>query len=102
MKTPRHIIPEWYFLPFYAILKLVPYKTLGILLMIGTLLFPIALPFLNISFKRYSLPNKKNMQQLLQGLTKEIKIYFKRKITVGNLKYPLNGVIWSWSLLNLN
>jgi quinol-cytochrome oxidoreductase complex cytochrome b subunit len=31
--TPKHIVPEWYFLPFYAILRSIPDKTLGILTM---------------------------------------------------------------------
>lgn len=31
--TPPHIVPEWYFLPFYTILRIVPDKTYGILLM---------------------------------------------------------------------
>lgn len=31
MKTPTHIVPEWYFLLFYAILKLIPNKSLGLL-----------------------------------------------------------------------
>jgi ubiquinol-cytochrome c reductase cytochrome b/c1 subunit len=31
--TPPHIVPEWYFLPFYAILRAVPNKLGGVLLM---------------------------------------------------------------------
>ena len=27
--TPAHIVPEWYFLPFYAILRAIPDKLLG-------------------------------------------------------------------------
>ena len=30
--TPLHIVPEWYFLPYYAILRAIPHKGLGILL----------------------------------------------------------------------
>ena len=33
LKTPVHIIPEWYFLPFYTILRSVPQKTGGVLAM---------------------------------------------------------------------
>lgn len=29
--TPHSIVPEWYFLPFYAILRAIPNKTLGVL-----------------------------------------------------------------------
>ncbi|WP_442861120.1 cytochrome b, partial [Caulobacter sp. HMWF025] len=33
--TPAHIVPEWYFLPFYAILRAVPDKLMGVLAMFG-------------------------------------------------------------------
>jgi quinol-cytochrome oxidoreductase complex cytochrome b subunit len=33
--TPKHIVPEWYFLPFYLILKLISVKWIGILAMIA-------------------------------------------------------------------
>jgi len=40
--TPRHIVPEWYFLPFYAILRSIPHKAAGILAMVFSLLiFPL-------------------------------------------------------------
>lgn len=45
--TPKHIVPEWYFLSFYIILKLITIKWIGILVMFGFMLFPIILPFLN-------------------------------------------------------
>ena len=45
--TPKHIVPEWYFLSFYIILKLITIKWLGILIMFIFMLFPIVLPFLN-------------------------------------------------------
>ena len=37
--TPAHIVPEWYLLPFYAILRSVPDKLGGVLLMFGAYLF---------------------------------------------------------------
>lgn len=37
--TPLHIVPEWYFLPFYAILKSVPNKRLGVFLMAASILY---------------------------------------------------------------
>jgi len=37
--TPTHIVPEWYFLPFYAILRSIPNKNLGILLMLAAIVF---------------------------------------------------------------
>ena len=39
MVTPAHIVPEWYFLPFYAILRAVPDKLGGVLLMFGAIWF---------------------------------------------------------------
>ena len=37
LATPSHIVPEWYFLPFYAILRAVPDKLLGVLGMFGAI-----------------------------------------------------------------
>jgi ubiquinol-cytochrome c reductase cytochrome b subunit len=47
--TPAHIVPEWYFLPFYAILRAVPDKLGGVILMFGSILILFALPFLDKS-----------------------------------------------------
>jgi ubiquinol-cytochrome c reductase cytochrome b subunit len=33
LKTPAHIVPEWYFLPFYAILRAIPHKLGGVVAM---------------------------------------------------------------------
>lgn len=49
VKTPSHIVPEWYFLPFYAILKGIPHKVGGILAMFGSLLMLLMLPFLHVA-----------------------------------------------------
>ena len=38
LQTPAHIVPEWYFLPFYAILRAVPDKLMGVLLMFAAVL----------------------------------------------------------------
>lgn len=45
--TPAHIVPEWYFLPFYAILRSIPNKLGGVLAMIGAILILYTLPFSN-------------------------------------------------------
>jgi quinol-cytochrome oxidoreductase complex cytochrome b subunit len=45
MVTPPHIVPEWYFLPFYAILRSVPDKLAGVLLMFAAIVVLILLPF---------------------------------------------------------
>ena len=35
LQTPAHIVPEWYFLPFYAILRAIPNKLLGVIALFG-------------------------------------------------------------------
>ncbi|NBV54317.1 MAG: cytochrome b [Proteobacteria bacterium] len=47
--TPAHIVPEWYFLPFYAILRAIPIKELGVLAMFGSILIMFVLPWLDRS-----------------------------------------------------
>jgi ubiquinol-cytochrome c reductase cytochrome b subunit len=47
--TPQHIVPEWYFLPFYAILRAVPNKLGGVLLMFGAIAVLFVLPWLDTS-----------------------------------------------------
>ena len=66
LSTPAHIVPEWYFLPFYAILRSTIYeqlftplaifgwfgitaKLMGVLLMFGSLIVLLALPWLDTS-----------------------------------------------------
>ena len=52
--TPAHIVPEWYFLPFYAILRSIPDKLGGVVAMISAILALILLPFINTSEIRSS------------------------------------------------
>ena len=33
LSTPPHIVPEWYFLPYYAILRAIPNKLMGVVAM---------------------------------------------------------------------
>lgn len=47
--TPAHIVPEWYFLPFYAILRAVPDKLGGVLMMFGAIILLFFLPYLDRS-----------------------------------------------------
>jgi ubiquinol-cytochrome c reductase cytochrome b/c1 subunit len=49
MVTPNHIVPEWYFLPYYAILRAVPNKLLGVILMFSSVLILLLLPWLDTS-----------------------------------------------------
>jgi len=47
--TPPHIVPEWYFLPFYAILRAIPDKLGGVLCMFGAIAVLFLLPWLDTS-----------------------------------------------------
>ncbi len=47
--TPAHIVPEWYYLPFYAILRAIPSKLGGVLMLIGSLVVLVFLPWLDTS-----------------------------------------------------
>jgi len=47
--TPAHIVPEWYFLPFYAILRAIPDKLSGVLAMFGAIACLFVLPWLDTS-----------------------------------------------------
>ncbi|MFY9658304.1 MAG: cytochrome b/b6 [Methylocystis sp.] len=49
MVTPAHIVPEWYFLPFYAILRAIPSKLFGVIALFAAVLLPAALPWLDPS-----------------------------------------------------
>ena len=48
-ETPAHVVPEWYFLAFYAILRGIPHKTGGILTMFGSIVVLFIIPFVNSS-----------------------------------------------------
>jgi ubiquinol-cytochrome c reductase cytochrome b subunit len=49
LKTPPHIVPEWYFLPFYAILRAIPSKLGGVICMFGALVVLFFIPWLDTS-----------------------------------------------------
>ena len=49
MNTPSSIVPEWYLLPFYAILRSIPNKLLGVVAMFGSLLILLILPLTDLS-----------------------------------------------------
>ena len=56
LQTPAHIVPEWYFLPFYAILRSVTFslfgieaKLLGVIAMFGAIAVLFVLPWLDTS-----------------------------------------------------
>ena len=47
--TPTHIVPEWYLLPYYAILRAIPNKLLGVVAMFGSIFILFLLPWLDTS-----------------------------------------------------
>ncbi len=47
--TPAHIVPEWYYLPFYAILRSIPNKLLGVIALFGSIGILALLPWLDTS-----------------------------------------------------
>ncbi len=49
MSTPAHIVPEWYFLPFYAMLRAIPDKLGGVIVMFSSLIILFFLPWLDTS-----------------------------------------------------
>ena len=52
LKTPAHIVPEWYFLPFYAILRAIPSKLFGVIAMAGSIIVLFFIPWLDTSSVR--------------------------------------------------
>ena len=52
--TPAHIVPEWYFLPFYAILRSIPDKLMGVIAMVSSIAILGLLPWLDLSKIRSS------------------------------------------------
>ncbi len=49
LSTPPHIVPDWYFLPFYAILRSIPQKLIGVVALFGSILILFLLPWLDFS-----------------------------------------------------
>ncbi|HZT51510.1 MAG TPA: cytochrome b/b6 [Stellaceae bacterium] len=49
LQTPPEIVPEWYFLPYYAILRSIPSKLIGVCAMFGSILTLFLLPWLDTS-----------------------------------------------------
>jgi ubiquinol-cytochrome c reductase cytochrome b/c1 subunit len=51
-QTPTHIVPEWYYLPFYAILRAIPSKLIGVLALGGSIIILAFMPWLDTSLVR--------------------------------------------------
>jgi ubiquinol-cytochrome c reductase cytochrome b subunit len=52
MQTPPAIVPEWYLLPFYAILRSIPNKLLGVIAMFSAILILLVMPFTDVGKTR--------------------------------------------------
>lgn len=66
MSTPAHIVPEWYFLPFYALLRSIPDKLGGVIVMLFSIVGLAILPtLLNLSSKRFILNSNFNLPRAL-------------------------------------
>src|ERR1700710_505036 len=52
--TPMHIVPEWYYLPFYAILRSIPNKLAGVIAMFSAIVVLAFLPWLDSARTRSS------------------------------------------------
>ena len=52
MQTPPAIVPEWYLLPFYAILRSIPNKLLGVIAMFSAILIILIMPYSDLSRNR--------------------------------------------------
>ncbi len=52
MVTPAEIRPDWYFLPYYAMLRAVPFKLLGVAVMFGAFASPLFAPWLDAAKTR--------------------------------------------------
>jgi len=54
VSTPKHITPEWYFLPFYAMLRSIPNKFIGVCIMFLSIVCLLFLPFIPFKSKSSS------------------------------------------------
>jgi ubiquinol-cytochrome c reductase cytochrome b subunit len=69
LATPPHIVPEWYFLPFYGILRSVPDKFFGVFLLIFSIISLIILVFLrSFIFGKNVMVSSSNFSPLYKNL----------------------------------
>jgi ubiquinol-cytochrome c reductase cytochrome b/c1 subunit len=88
--TPPHIVPEWYFLPFYAILRAVPSKLGGVIAMFGAVAILAFVPWLDTSRVRSSKYRPTYRPFLL--------FFFFTVIALGYLgAKPAEGIYTIWS-----
>ena len=68
--TPSHIVPEWYLLPFYAILRAIPSKLGGVIFMFASIFILMLLPWLDTSKVRSA-----TFRPTIQKIFLDISIY---------------------------
>ena len=67
MSTPTSIVPEWYLLSFYAILRSIPQKLFGVIAMLGAILVLMLLPLLDLGRLR-GVQHRPLLRTILVGL----------------------------------
>jgi quinol-cytochrome oxidoreductase complex cytochrome b subunit len=92
-QTPNHIVPEWYYLPFYAILRAIPNKLLGVIALVTSIIVLAFMPWLDTSPVRSANYRPLYRQFLL--------IFFAAVIGLGYLgsQEPVGGYVIAARLL---
>jgi len=80
--TPKHIVPEWYFLPFYAILRSIPNKLGGVLCMFGSIII------------LFFLPNLRNIGSYVKFIDKDQRWLFEHEIISPQFSPYKQFVFW--------
>ena len=94
-QTPTHIVPEWYYLPFYAILRAIPSKLLGVTALGASIIVLAFMPWLDTSRVRSAKYRPLYRQFLL--------IFFAAVIGLGYLgsQEPVGGYVLAARLLTI-
>ena len=92
-QTPTHIVPEWYYLPFYAILRAIPSKLLGVTALGASIVVLAFMPWLDTSRVRSA-----NYRPLFRQF---LLIFFATVIGLGYLgsQEPIGGYVLAARLL---
>lgn len=101
--TPPHIVPEWYFLPFYAILRAIPNEQLGVLAMLGSIVLVAFLPWLDTSKVRSAVYRPLFRQLVIVFVLVAIGLGYLGSLvptdTVVNVSRVLTGLYFSFFLI---
>ena len=90
--TPTHIVPEWYYLPFYAILRAIPSKLGGVIAMFSSILILFVLPWLDTSRVRSG-----TYRPIFKGF---FWVFAVVCVALGYLgSKPAEGVYTTWALI---